>query len=82
MRLQQLAIAALPIVAFRLEARRPASKAAAHPTSRWTVERSTSKMDDSPTISIHTAAVEPIEGWLSKTRPVLTVRCLEHTLAV
>lgn len=56
----------------------PAAAAAAAPSDHWTVERGTSKMDDSKSVTLSVDASGPISGWLATKVPSLYVRCREH----
>ena len=44
----------------------------------WKLEESASQMDGSNTVTLSLTAAEDIQGWLSKSRPVLFIRCKEN----
>ena len=57
------------------------AKRLASPTRKWTMLRSRSSFDDSPTVELQLKAEAPISGWPGVTRtPTLILRCNEHKI--
>jgi type VI secretion system protein VasI len=51
----------------------------ASPTRKWTIERSRSSFDDSPTVELQLEAETRISGWPGRVEtPALVLRCREH----
>jgi hypothetical protein len=76
-----LSVACVLLVATAAAPELPGQKGR-RPGGKWQVERSSSAMDDSPTVFLWVRAERPVAGWLEELRPILAVRCKEGSLDV